>query len=107
MAREGPTRSTSGNNGSVQSIAGTLKVFNSGDFSTVNIDDTADARARSVTMSVGSTYGFISGLAPALIAYLKDDIRSLNVSSGSGGNTFTINDTLPPLFPDGTRIRAT
>jgi hypothetical protein len=96
-----------GNNGSVQSIAGSLRVMNTGDLSTLNIDDTADARSHSVTLSASSTYGFVSGLAPALIAYLKDDIRALNVSAGNGGNTFTINDTLPYLFPDGNRIGTT
>src|SRR5439155_11805645 len=48
---------------------------------------------QAVTMDVGGTYGTITGLAPAQIRYAKNDVRSLTVSAGGGGDNFTINNT--------------
>jgi fibronectin-binding autotransporter adhesin len=56
----------------------------------VNINDSADAVARTVTVTNNS----ITGLAPAAINYSSNAIDTLTVNAGSGGNTFNVNSTL-------------
>jgi hypothetical protein len=58
----------------------------------LSIDDSADPTARNATL--GNTS--LSALAPADISWVPADINNLNVSAGSGGNTFTVLTT-----PDG------
>ena len=97
-----------GNAGSVQGILGTLNLENPSSFTTVVIDDSADATARTVTLrTIGvlpsdfnansDAYGNISGLAPADIHYEYNDTSSLTVKGGtpaSGpGNTFNVQAT--------------
>jgi hypothetical protein len=58
-----------GKNGSLQSITGPLTVTNFGAYTILSVDDSSDPTSRTVTMSIGSEYGTISGLAPGLISY--------------------------------------
>ena len=89
-----------GNAGSVQGILGTLNVEDPPSFATLNVNDSADATARTVTLGTftpsGDTpWGSISGLAPASINYEQADLFSpVTIDGGSGGNTFNI-VTLP------------
>jgi hypothetical protein len=90
-----------GRGNSVQGIRGQLMVMNLGNWSTLNIDDSADTTPRTVTMSVTGSYGKMTGLAPASILYRKQDLRALNVWGGSGNNTFDIMDTAQSTIPGG------
>src|SRR5262249_27369733 len=91
-----------GKDGSVQAIAGQLTVTTLGDWSTVNVDNSADAefRSRTVTLDVGS-YGTISGLAPGVIRYRRRDLRALNIWGGSGINTYEVRNTAQSTIPGG------
>jgi hypothetical protein len=101
-----------GLNGSMQSIAGTLTVKNSFSFSTLNLNDQANAANHAVTMNVTNTgfadTGTITGLtpAPAQIKYTAADIGALNVNTGVGADTFTVNATHQNGAPASTTINS-
>ncbi len=80
---------TISNAGSVQGILGAVSVSNPPNFTTLIVDDSADVIGRNATLSSGS----LTGLAPAAINYVSNDIASLTISGGSGGNTFNVNST--------------
>jgi len=84
--------------GSVQNINAYLSIDNPSASDTININDSADTAARTVTMSSYTPTGdtkFISltGLAPAEIDYEASDTQYANITSGSGGDTFNVYDT--------------
>jgi hypothetical protein len=92
-----------GDAGSVQNIQGDLTIQNRPAFTTLNVDDSADAVGRTVTLGTvaipddggndTAAAGQISGLAPALINYEYADTASpVTISGGSGGNTFVVSD---------------
>lgn len=87
---------TLGDSGSVQGITGTVSVANSNALSRLIVDDSADTTARTVTMDDTTLHG----LAPANITYDPNAIGDVGgaagftVSCGSGGNHFTINNTI-------------
>src|SRR5262249_10657414 len=89
--------------GSVQNINDILRIENSYGYTALNVDDSADTVARNVSMTQFGDIGFITGLAPpsATILYQGSQLRSLVVSGGSGGNTFTIPGTNLTKFPGG------
>jgi len=99
-----------GLNGSMQSIHGQLTVTNAFSFSTLNLNDQANGAAHNVTMSVTNTgfadTGTIAGLAPSptLIKYTAADIGALNVNTGGGADTFTINGTQQNGAPANTTL---
>jgi hypothetical protein len=80
-----------GNAGSVQQILGPLTITNPPSYTTVNVDDSADATARMVSLDTvtigGFDYGRITGLAPAAIQYRYIDTTSATVETGPGGAT--------------------
>ncbi len=80
---------TLGNAGNARQLAGTLHVTNLGAYTALTVDDSADAVTRTATLSATS----LSGLASAQVTWGTNDLRSLTLSGGSGGNTFTINGT--------------
>jgi hypothetical protein len=91
-----------GNAGSVQGILGALNIENPPSFNTVVVDDSADATARTVTLSSGGNafndsdgngdpYGFITGLAPATISYEYFNTTSVTINGGSGAGLHTYN----------------
>jgi hypothetical protein len=84
-----------GNAGSVQGIASAVTVANTGSFTALTIDDSADATGRAVTVTNAS----VTGLAPAAINYAQSDLRSLTVNAGNGGNTFAVTSTPGNAFP--------
>jgi hypothetical protein len=69
-----------GNAGSLQAILGTLTIQNPPNFTTLNINDSADTTARTATLSTfsldGTSWGSITGLAPAAINFNFADISS-------------------------------
>jgi hypothetical protein len=88
-----------GNAGSVQGIESFLDVRNTGGFTDLIVDDSADPTGRDVTMRAGGPGedSSILGLTPngilSEISYINGDLSLLQVNGGRGGNTFTINDT--------------
>jgi hypothetical protein len=91
-----------GDNGSVQGILAPVTVDNPPSWNTINIDDSADAAARTVGLSTSPDgnvlWGTVSGLAPANIDYICSDTSSVHVATGSGGNTVDVFQTGVPTF---------
>jgi hypothetical protein len=90
-----------GTGGTLQSIAGALNLENPAAKNTVNIDDSADATTRTVTLSSftaptsdsqgnNDSYGKIQGLGAADVNYELQDTGNLMLKGGSGNNTFNI-----------------
>ena len=83
-----------GNAGSVQGILGTLNIQNPPSFNTINVNDSADTTARTVTLSTfssgGANWGSITGLAPAAINYKYADTSSVNITTGSAADTVNV-----------------
>jgi Immunoglobulin I-set domain/Dockerin type I domain len=85
-----------GDAGSVQNILGDLTIENPSGFTAVNVDDSADAVGRTVTLSTvtidndNDAFGQISGLAPALIRYEYIDTGSVAVRTGVSGATVNV-----------------
>jgi hypothetical protein len=87
-----------GNAGSVQAINGSLTITDPPSFATINVDDSADGNARTVTLdTVGFAYGRITGLAPAAILYKYLDTNSVTIETGPGGATVNALSTGKPV----------
>src|SRR5262249_59976867 len=78
-----------------QAIAAALTITNPQNWTTINVDDSADATPRTVTVGNGATSGFgvIHGLAPADINFKYADTAQVTVSTGTGGNTVNVRAT--------------
>jgi hypothetical protein len=96
-----------GNAGSVQAIQGRLNVENPAGTTTLTIDDSADATARTVALSnIGANpddfqgnsdpWGQVSGLAPGTINYEYNDATSVTVKTGLGNDTVNVTATAGP-----------
>jgi hypothetical protein len=81
-----------GNHGSVQNINGFVTLDNPPSWTTINVDDSADPTGRTAYVW-GTSYGVISGLAPAWISFIYSDTSSVTVRTGTGGNTVDVWDT--------------
>jgi hypothetical protein len=97
-----------GSGGSVQGIVGAVSVQNPPNYTTLNIDDSADATARTVTLSTytpagDSAWGSITGLAPAAINYKYADTRltGVHLNTGSGGDPINVLATGVPTYLSG------
>ncbi len=81
-------------NGTMQNIRGALSVQNPPSFTTLNVDDSADTVARTVTLNTSDSgiqnWSVITGLAPATIDFSNFDISSLNVRTGVGNDTVNV-----------------
>src|SRR5262249_34169519 len=75
-----------------QAIAAALTITNPQNWTTINVDDSADTTSRTVTVGNGATSGFgvIHGLAPADINFKYADTAQVTISTGSGGNTVNV-----------------
>jgi hypothetical protein len=86
-----------GSAGSVQGIFATLTIQNPPSFDTINLDDSADTVARTVTLSTfvsgGANWGSITGLAPAAINYKYGDTAAVNLTTGHGNDTVNVRAT--------------
>jgi hypothetical protein len=94
-----------GSNGSVQGILAPVSIRSEYDVRqiTLNVDDSADATARTVmlysfTPAGDSTWGTITGLAPAAINYRYFDISSLHVTTGLGADRVDVLATGVPTY---------
>ena len=83
-----------GDGGSVQGILGTLNLQDPPSYNTINVNDSADTTARTVTLgtysSGGYNWGSITGLAPAAINYKYFDTSSVNITTGSAADTVNV-----------------
>src|SRR5262249_37182447 len=98
-----------GNAGSVQGILAAVTVQNPPSFTTLNVNDSADATARTATLNTfvsgGANWGSITGLAPAAIDYASTDIRSVSGPTRRGNDTLNVLATganVPPSRPSTT-----
>ena len=78
----------------MQNLGGTINVTNALDISSLTLDDSEDTEGQSASLSDNGTIGTVTGLSPATINGTDDDISSLSILGGSGGNTFDIDGTL-------------
>jgi hypothetical protein len=81
-----------GSAGSVAGIQSPLTIEDPASFSNVNVDDSADTTARTVTLSIftpsGDTpFGSITGLGAAAINYEYGDTDNVSLSLGNAANT--------------------
>jgi acrosin len=85
-----------GKKGNVQAIQAPVSILHPGAAGGValTVDDSNDPVSRAVTMGVSNGTGTITGLAPATISYGAADVTSVAVDGGSGGNGFTVADTV-------------
>jgi acrosin len=85
-----------GKKGNVQAIQAPVSILSpgSGGGAALTVDDSNDPVSRDVTMGVSNGTGTITGLAPAAISYGAANITSVTVDGGSGGNGFTVADTV-------------
>jgi hypothetical protein len=90
-----------GDTGSVQAINGPLTISADPSLATINVDDSADVTARTVTLDTvtynGYDYGRITGLAPAAIAYDYVATNTVTVQTGGGGGMVTVLATGVPV----------
>jgi hypothetical protein len=86
-----------GSAGTVQGIFAPLTIQNPPNFDTINLDDSADTVARTVTLSTfvsgGANWGSITGLAPAAIRYKYADTDGVNLTTGQGNDTVNVRAT--------------
>jgi hypothetical protein len=78
-----------GNAGSAQGLTTPLVLNGPTDSITLTVDDSADTTARVVT----ATPTGVSGLARGGIQYAANQIASISLDGGSGGNTFSVPGT--------------
>ena len=76
-----------GNAGSMQNIFGVVTVTNVTSTTNLNLNDTADASARPVTLAAGS----VTGLSPNTINF--DDTVAVTLNAGDGANSYTVTGT--------------
>jgi N-acetylneuraminic acid mutarotase len=87
-----------GNAGSVQAINGSITITDPPSIATINVDDSADGNARTVTLdTAGFAYGRITGLAPAAILYKYGDTSNVTIETGPGGATVNVLSTGKPV----------
>jgi hypothetical protein len=90
-----------GVSGSVQEILGPLAITNPPFFTTVNVDDSADTTARTVSLDTvtigGLSFGRVTGLAPAPIRYKYADTSSVTLQTGIAGATVNVLATGKPV----------
>lgn len=84
-----------GLSGKLDGIAAQVQIMNSGNWSLINVDDSADSLRRTLTFGISGKYGTISGFEPppGQIIYRKQDLAALDFRGGSGNNTYNVQNT--------------
>jgi hypothetical protein len=85
-----------GNNGSVQEILAPVTLWGWASSNTISIDDSADIMPRTATIgtfSSGISWGYLSGLAPAVISYEIAGTNSVYISTGTGADAVDVEGT--------------
>jgi hypothetical protein len=81
--------------GNVQYIAGTVNISNLPGYTVINVDDSADQSARNASLgqsSFNSSWGTLSGLAPAHINYDYYDTYGLFIETNPTTNVWVFSD---------------
>jgi hypothetical protein len=104
LVDNGPATVNVGSGGSAQGIRGDLTIRNGQGHTTLNVDDSADSDARTVTLDSVSfffrtlyDYGSIAGLAPAVIRYDNRGMDGVTINTGRGDTTVNVRATGAPL----------
>src|SRR5262249_32025749 len=85
-----------GDNNSVQGITGPLDIGDAFGFTTLTLNDQADAGQRFVRVGKIDKPGVVGGLAPADITFVAADVSVLTVNGPSGAaTTFSVEATAP------------
>jgi hypothetical protein len=83
----------------VQEIFQPVNVFNPANYTTLNVDDSADPVLRYVTITVNDpanpTLGIIAGLAPANITFGLLDVSAVKIVEGTGRDIIVIQPPMP------------
>ena len=74
----------------VQSILSNIEVRNAPSFTTLNINDNANAVARSATFDITGSLGYVIGLAPAVISWANADLGSVTLTTGTGSDVVSV-----------------
>lgn len=86
-----------GEAGKMQGISKPLVITNSGSYSTINLDDSADTQGRAVTLDVTGTlegvFGTVEGLSPGSIWFKRADLRNLNIWGTPNLDFFRVRNT--------------
>src|SRR5262249_47275069 len=88
---------TVGKGGNMQAVVAPLSITHFGATGGIalTLDDSTDPFFRDVTMAIGADgFGPVANLAPATISDGAADVVSVKVNGGSGGNAFTVADTV-------------
>jgi hypothetical protein len=89
LVGNGPYTVSVGYHGLTQGILSDLTITDPPSFATINVDDSADAAAPTVTLDTvtigGSDYGRITGLATGTIKYKYADTTNVTIQTGTGG----------------------
>jgi hypothetical protein len=81
--------------GSLVNIQGAIHIFNTPNFSTVTIDESADNRNHSFHLFTSGSQGVIDGLGfVAPIFYNPGDIHSITLTGGHGSEGFLVESTV-------------
>lgn len=85
LVNNGPTTVNVGNAGSLADIQGVLNVSNTGGFTTLNVDGSADNTPDTVRITASA----ITGLAPVELDYTTSQVSSMTIK-GSAGSTYSV-----------------
>src|SRR5262249_46292841 len=89
----GADKANLGRSGNAQEIAANVSVADTGSFIAITIDDSKDLFRRDVTLASSGASTTIGGLARGTVSYTSSQAASLHLLGGSGGDTFTVDDT--------------
>jgi hypothetical protein len=81
----------------MQSLNGTINITNPNAQTTLNLDDSQDTTGRTTSVSDNGTTGTITGLCPATIHYATHNTNALNITTGSGNDSATVNSNFVDL----------
>ena len=69
----------------VQGIRGDVQIQNDPNYTVININNTGDAVGRNIAIDQwAGNFGAIGGLAPAYITWDRNDVQTVNISTGQG-----------------------
>jgi hypothetical protein len=84
-----------------QSITAAVNVTNPPSFTTLSVNDNGDGTARNITMDNNGTTATLTGIAPALISWPQADVTTVNLTAGSGLDTFNLPRTTEAVSYNG------
>lgn len=84
-----------GNNSNMSAISAPLFLSSTGGLTSLFLNDQNDGAGKTITLDVdnGSNTGSVTGLSAGDIHFKPNQLGSLEINGGSGGNTFAVNQT--------------